>query len=114
MRLIELDPIAGQRGGPHRSYIGPRDFANVLAALFNLVAVGAILPKILNIALTGIVSMADLLVAADRPYRFGTVNPCAIPRVGLSTKRLSGLLALRPADANSMVADFKSLKALAN
>ena len=113
MRKVVLDAVAGQSGGPRRSYIGPREFANVLAGLVQMVATGVTLPRVLNNAAAGTVAMGDLLAAADQPYCLGQSDADVIPRVGLSTKRLSGLMPVHPANVNSLWADFKSLKEFA-
>jgi nucleoside-diphosphate-sugar epimerase len=104
-----LDPLPGQPGGPVRSYIGPQALAGVLAGLVAQVRAGAALPKLLNIAAPGVVSMADLLDAAQRRYSFGKSNPDVIPRVGLCTKRLSALVPLGKTDASALVADWQGV-----
>lgn len=108
---VVLDPVPGQPGGPIRSYIGPQALAQVLAGL--LAHVGANLPKILNVAAPGAVSMADLLDAAQIPYSFGKPNVGAIAKVSLSTKRLAALIPLCPTNAAAMVADWRGLMAAA-
>ncbi len=104
---VELDAIPAQAGGPIRSYIGPRAFARTLASLAAQAASGKELPPILNVAATGAVRMADLLVAAQRTFTFRKPAQDAIPRVSLSTKRLEMLVPSVPVDATSMVADWK-------
>jgi nucleoside-diphosphate-sugar epimerase len=108
-RHIVLDPVLGQRGGPIRSYIGPQAIAQVLAGL--LLRASANLPKILNIAAPGAVSMADLLDAAQLPYSFGMPNADIIPKVCLSTKRLASLMPLCQTNATALVADWRALMA---
>jgi nucleoside-diphosphate-sugar epimerase len=110
---IVLDPVPGQPGGPIRSYIGPQALAQVLAGLVAHVRAGTNLPKILNIASPGAVSMADLLDAAQRPYSFGKPNVDTIPKVSLSTKRLAALVPLCQTNAAAMVADWRGLMAVA-
>jgi nucleoside-diphosphate-sugar epimerase len=104
---VVLDAIPDQVGGPIRSYIGPRAFARTVASLVMKAGSGVALPKILNIASTGAVSMADLLIAAERPYSFGKPRTDAIPKVSLSTKRLELLVPSGPVDAPGMIADWK-------
>jgi nucleoside-diphosphate-sugar epimerase len=110
---IVLDPVPGQPGGPIRSYIGPQALAQVLAGLVARVGAGTNLPKILNIAAPGTLSMADLLDAAQIPYSFGKPNVDAIPKVSLSTKRLAALIPLCQTNAAAMVADWRGLMAAA-
>lgn len=112
-RHIVLDPAPGQPGGPIRSYIGPQALAQVLAGLVAHAGAGTNLPKILNIAAPGAVSMADLLDAAQTPYTFGKPNVDVIPKVSLSTKRLAALIPLCQTNAAAMVADWRGLMAAA-
>lgn len=108
-RYVTLDPVAGHSGGPERSYIGPRAFAQVVARLIGQIAAGVYLPKILNIAAAKPVFMADLLTAAKVPFRFGRPNTEFFPKVSLSTKRLAALVPLGATDAAGIVADWQGL-----
>ena len=105
-QTVTLDPIAGQAGGPERSYIGPHELAQVLSGLVALVGQGAGLPRILNVAQPGVVAMADLLTARGHPWVFGPPRAAAIPRVALSTNRLAALLPLAPATPAGLIADL--------
>lgn len=105
-----LDPVAGQIGGPLRSYIGPGRLARVLEALITQAAAGQPLPQILNIAEPGVVAMADLLTAAGRVWQFGPPQPGTVPRVGLDTTRLQQLAPLPPVTARGIAADLDHLK----
>lgn len=109
---VTLDPIAGQKGGPERSYIGPRALAAALAALIALAAAGKALPGILNLAQDPALPMADLLTQFGAQWQFGPPRAAAIPRVALSTTRLKGCIDLPPATAKSVVEDLNSMKAL--
>ena len=104
-----LDPVPGSPGGPMRSYIGPQFFAQVIACLLERVAQGGCLPPILNIAARAPVFMADLLSAGQVPFRFGPANADVIPKVRLSTKRLSDFVTLPNVDAGTLVADWRSV-----
>lgn len=103
---VTLDPVAGQTGGPERSYIGPGALARVLAALCTY---QGNLPPVLNIAAPGAVSMAELLDAVGLPWRFGAANPAALPRVELATARLEALFPrlAGSGDVAEMVADWR-------
>lgn len=110
-RPVILDPVAGQAGGPVRSYIGPATLAHVLRALCDRVQAGAEMPKLLNIAAPGGVAMGDLLDAAGQDWRFGPENPQVLPRVVLQTTALQACVPL-PATAASpaaMVAEWRGL-----
>jgi nucleoside-diphosphate-sugar epimerase len=102
---VTLDPIAGQNGGPERSYIGPQVLADVLAHLIH--PSNTPLPGTLNLAQPGPVFMADLLDAMGQPWSFGPPRPAAIPRVVLDTRRLAALVPLPPATPASLIADLK-------
>jgi nucleoside-diphosphate-sugar epimerase len=106
-----LDPVAGQSGGPLRSYIGPHSLGTVLVQLAHLAAVSQPLPPILNIAASPPVHMADLLDAAGADWRYGPPNPAVVPRVELAIDLLAGLVPL-PASASlaeNMVAEWKDM-----
>jgi nucleoside-diphosphate-sugar epimerase len=106
-----LDPIAGQSGGPVRSYIGPLSLGSVLVQLAGLAAAGQPLPKILNIAVAPPVRMGDLLDAARVDWRYGPINPAALARVELAVDLLGSLVDLPPkaAQAATMVAEWRGL-----
>lgn len=112
-RRISLDSVAGHDCGPLRSYIGPRAFAFVLAQLLRRAALGQPLPKLLNIAAQPPVFMADLLRAADLPFQVTVSQTPVIAKVCLSTARLAGLVDLPPQTADDLIADWRSLGALA-
>lgn len=108
---ILLDPVPGHRKGPIRSYIGPHAFAQVIAKLISSAVAGASLPEILNIAAPKPVYMADLLLAAKQPFRFGPPNSGIIPSVNISSERLASLVPLVSTPAKAMVADWQRLLA---
>lgn len=108
-RPVTLDPIAGQLGGPQRSYIGPRILAQVLSDLIGLVQGGGSIPPIVNLAQPGPVSMADLLTALNQPWAFGAPRDGAIGRVVLATDLLTKLVPLPPATPATLVADMLSV-----
>jgi nucleoside-diphosphate-sugar epimerase len=108
---VGLDPVEGQEGGPVRSYIGPVSLAVVLARLAGLAAAGHPLPKVLNVAASPPVSMAELLDAAGIDWQFRAPNPAVIARVELETSLLHELIDTGPAagQAAAMVAEWQGL-----
>ena len=106
---VVLDPVAGQAGGPVRSYIGPRALAQVLADLLLLAANGTVLPDVLNLAQQPPVAMADLLQARGQPWRFGPPRASAVARVALNTDRLAALVALPRTSPAALIADMTSV-----
>ncbi len=106
---ITLDPIDGQVGGPHRSFIGPRSLAECLRALVGLAAEGRALPRVLNLAQPGVMAMADILDAAGCPWSYGPPRAAAIPRVVVATGLLQSLVRLPHAFAAGLVAEVGSL-----
>ncbi len=102
---ITLDPIAGQEGGPIRSYIGPVSLAQALSGLVGHLRAGRALPQVLNLAQPGAVAMADVLRAAGANWHFGPPRAAAVPRVTLDVTRLQALVPLAPATATSLVAE---------
>ncbi|THD85442.1 SDR family oxidoreductase [Aliigemmobacter aestuarii] len=89
---VALDPVPGQAGGPVRSYIGVKGLADVLLALCEVAATGADMPPVLNVAAEPPVTMAALLAADGRPWRYGPDNPAVLGRVVLDTGALRSLL----------------------
>jgi nucleoside-diphosphate-sugar epimerase len=108
-RTVTLDPIAGQTGGPERSYIGPRVLADVLSRLVALVDDGAVLPPILNLAQPGTVSMAGLLTAYGQPWQFGLPRHSAVARVAVATDLLTAILPVPHATPAGLIADMTSV-----
>ena len=106
---VSLDPIDGQRGGPERSYIGPRVLAQVLADLLRRAADGAPLPQLLNLAQQPPVAMADLLQARGQSWSFGPARPAAIPRVVLNSDRLAAMVQLPRTSPQALIADLDSV-----
>lgn len=109
--MVQLDPIAGQDGGPLRSYIGPQTLGLVLIRLAALAAEGRSLPKILNVAAAPVVKMGNLLNAAGVKWRYGQPNSDAIAKVELDVGVLAGLVDLPPSAgrADVMVAEWRGL-----
>lgn len=103
---ITLDRFTDGRG-PRRSYIGPRDLAFVMGALLAAGASGQDLPSVLNLALQGVVDMADLLMEAGRPFAWRPAPETALPLVALDTSRLSQIVALPIASASRIVSDWQ-------
>lgn len=71
---------------PLRSYIGPGQFADVLA---QLISQSKVLPRILNVCLPAPVYMGDLLDAVERPWQPQIAGTGAIPSVVLSAENLA-------------------------
>jgi nucleoside-diphosphate-sugar epimerase len=107
---VTLDPIAGQPGGPERSFIGPRALADALARLVALAARGQPLPRLLNLAQPGVVAMADLLQARGQPWQYGPPRAAALARVAVATDRLTALVPLPAATPAGLIADLDSLR----
>jgi NDP-hexose 4-ketoreductase len=103
-----LDPVAGQVGGPHRSYIGPITFARVLLRLADMAHAGADMPQVLNVAAPGAVAMADLLTAAGADWVYGADRADVVPRVVLDVQRLCGLVPVAPATAAGLVDEWRA------
>jgi NDP-hexose 4-ketoreductase len=102
-----LDPVAGQEGGPHRSYIGPITLARVLLGVADMAHAGAVLPQVLNVAAPGAVSMADLLDAAGADWAYGAEKASVVPRVVLDVQRLCGLVPVATATAAALVDEWR-------
>jgi len=111
---ITLDPIAGQPGGPIRSYVGPATLARILDGLVGRVVKGQALPRVLNLAQPGAVAMADVLMATDMRWSWAPPRTGAIPRVTLSTQRLATLVPLSPATPRGLIDEVASLAQVAS
>ena len=109
-KTLQLDPVPGQARGPERSYIGPHVLAGVLSGLFDLVLRGCALPRVLNLAEPGIMTMADLLDARGQAWAFGPPRPAAIARVALDTKRLQALVPMAPATPATLIGDLDRMR----
>lgn len=94
---ITLDPVEGRPGGPLRSWIGARVLTYALAELCKCEP-----PKVLNLAQEPPLPMADLLEAADLPWRYGT-TPAPVPMATQDLSRLQTLLKLPPATPAQLV-----------
>jgi hypothetical protein len=105
-RQAMLDPVAGQAGGPVRSYIGPVSLGRALVALAQR---AGRLPQVLNVAQPGAVAMADLLVAAGADWQFGPSNAAVVPRVVLDVGRLQAIVALPQVTAHGLVDEWRQV-----
>ena len=94
--------------GPRRSYIGPRAFARVMAALMQAAHAGRALPARLNLALPGAIDMADLLRAGDIPFTWRTAPESARAEVVLDVSALGALVDLPPARPADIIADWRA------
>jgi nucleoside-diphosphate-sugar epimerase len=100
---IELDRFPSGVS-PKRSYIGPQDLAAVLEALLPHALA---LPDVINVALDGVVEMADLLHAAGRGFGWRSAPDSAIPVAELDVSVLAGLVELPSRNAAGIVQDFR-------
>ena len=109
VRQVVLDPVAGQPGGPLRSYIGPQMLAQVLGRLLGQMASNIPLPPILNLAQPGAVAMADLLTVSGKIWRFGPVRAETVAKVEVDVALLTSLFPLPTASASGLWADLSGL-----
>lgn len=94
-----------------RSYLGPQALARAIAGLARLAAGGIALPGTLNLALPGVVGMADLLAADGQGWEPVPAPAAAIAEVRLDVTRAVdlGVIADAPARATAIVADLRAL-----
>lgn len=109
---IRLDPVAGQPGGPLRSWIGPMSFARVLARLLHRIALAEPLPPVLNLVQAPPLGMADLLRASGLEWSWAPPNPAVVPVATQDNGALHRLLALPPASPAQMIAELDALRGL--
>lgn len=109
-RVLDILP-GGQ--GPLRSYIGPQALARALARLARLAAAGEGLPRVINLALPGVVAMDALLAAAGESWQARPAPAGVIARVELDVCRAVklGLVPPLPATAGGIVEDLRGLEA---
>lgn len=107
---VVLDQFSDGKG-PHRSYIGPRDLADVLAALCRLGAQGVPLPTVLNVAAPGPVAMSDLLNAARVAWKWQPAPETAVAQLVLDVATLAALYPFGPnaAQPEHIVAQWEAL-----
>lgn len=79
--------------GPRRGYVGPITLANMLA---QLAAAPPPLPRVLNLAQPGTVTMDALLRAAGRDFIAKAAPAQAVAHLELDTSRLADLIPLDP------------------
>lgn len=96
-------------GGPVRSYIGPVTMARVLE---DMARKARDLPDVLNLAAPEPVSMENLAVAAQVPWRFVPAPAGAQQRITLDCRRLMGVHRFMKDASNpdAMIAEWKNLK----
>lgn len=92
---VALDQFSDETG-PRRSYIGPKDLADVLARLCRLGAKGARLPPVLNVAAPGPVAMTDLLDAARVAWTWQPAPDTAVAQLVLDVAALTALYPFSP------------------
>ncbi|MGD9919045.1 MAG: NAD-dependent epimerase/dehydratase family protein [Paenirhodobacter sp.] len=97
--------------GPERSFIGPQAFARALSRLVRLLAAGAALPRVINLALPGVVAMDALLEAANEHWLSRRAPEGVIARVELDVARAVGLglVPEAPASAAALIADLREV-----
>lgn len=95
---------------PVRSYIGPQTWARVMSVLCGT----ADLPKVLNIAAPGVVSMGALLDAAGLVWATRPATAQTVARVAFSTKRLETYARFAPETDTpaGLVAQWRAFQAL--
>ncbi|MFT3688746.1 NAD-dependent epimerase/dehydratase family protein [Paenirhodobacter sp.] len=98
---------------PRRSFIGPVALSRALARLVRLVAAGAEVPGVLNLALPGACGMDALLRAAGEGWTPRPAPEGVIPVVELDVRRAValGLVPEAPARAAALVADLARVRA---
>lgn len=104
-----LDPISGGSRGPVRSYIGPMSLVKSMTQICRQFAKGAISNPIMNLAQRPAVAMADLLDAAERPWRFGPYREGVLERMVLSTDLLQRHIQISKASPETLVAELLEL-----
>ena len=111
-RVLDILPSGH---GPERSFIGPQAFARALSRLVRLLAAGAELPRVINLALPGVVAMDALLTAAGERWQPRPAPAGVIARVELDVARAVGLglVPEAPASAAALIADLRGLEAFA-
>lgn len=107
---VLLDPVPEQAGGPIRSYIGPVTLVHVLEQLVKVAQDDNPLPDCLNIAQSGPVAMADLLIAAGASWRFGSPRAAVLARMELAIDRLASIVDVPPASPEQLWRELFSLK----
>lgn len=112
-RRVWLDPVAGHKGGPVRSWIAPAEFARVVGHLVRCAVSGLRLPDVLNVASPGGFPMAALLQAAGLAWEYGPARPTTRARVTMSTDALARLMPLPPMSPAMMIDDWRNTRALA-
>jgi nucleoside-diphosphate-sugar epimerase len=91
--------------GPMRSYIGPKTLGNVLRGLL---AVPRDLPRVINVAELGQISMADILDAANVPWSWQVAEKSALPALALDCSVLAELVPLSEATPADLVAQARA------
>jgi hypothetical protein len=95
---VVLDRFADGQG-PRRAMLGPLDLCHVLQGLLAAPA----RPPVLNVARPGLVSMADVLMAAGVAFDWRASPKGALPELGLDVTLLQGIFSLPVADPGDMV-----------
>ncbi len=96
--------------GPVRSYISPKDLADILRALCDLPP--GDLPECLNVTAPQPLSMESIMRAAERPIHWQTAPDHAVQSVTLDGSRLARLLPFLylSTTADQMIHDWHSLE----
>jgi nucleoside-diphosphate-sugar epimerase len=91
--------------GPRRSYIGPLTLAQTLLALADRAPPR---PTILNLAQPGLLAMEAILIAAGVPFAERPAPSTALPRMHLSTTRLTGHVPVPAATPDTLLAEARA------
>lgn len=97
--------------GPWRSYIGPKDLADVFAHLCRLGAAGVRLPRILNVASPAPVAMSHLLDAANAGWTWRHAQKTAVSKLALDVAELGSIYQFKPdaAHPTRIVAQWEAM-----
>lgn len=90
---------------PRRAYVGPVVLGDILRGLLSY---DGNLPPVLNVAQPGLVSMSDMLKAADIPWAWQVAGPRALPALDLDCTRLTGFFPVPIATAAGLVAQARA------
>ena len=101
---IKLDQFSDGQG-PRRMMVGPLTLAR---ACVDLLALGVIKTPVLNLAQPGILSMADLLMAAGATWDWQPAPATAIPALDMDLVELQRLIRIPPADPIEIMAEVRA------
>ncbi|MGX9353387.1 NAD-dependent epimerase/dehydratase family protein (plasmid) [Shimia sp. W99] len=103
---IVIDQFSNGRG-PRRSYATPSGILRAVCALLKAKP----LPKVINVALPGAFSMADLIRAAGREFEWREAPEGALAEVVMDTSRLQALTGeTAQVEASAIIAEWQRLR----